>query len=48
MAEHFGVAKEDDVTSQEIEAVQAIAMAVLGGRVRAQLADARRRVGREP
>jgi hypothetical protein len=43
MDEYFGVAKEMGVTSREIEAVQAIVMAVSGGRVRAQLADARRR-----
>ena len=42
MAEYFGVAKEEGVTSQELEAVQAIVMAVSGGRVRAQLAEARR------
>jgi hypothetical protein len=43
MAEYFGVAKEKGVTSRELEAVQAIVMAVAGGRVRAQLQDARRR-----
>jgi hypothetical protein len=48
MAEYFGVAKEKGVTARELEAVQAIVMAVSGGRVRAQLRDARKRVGAAP
>jgi len=42
MDEYFGVAKEMGMTRREIEAVQAIVMAVAGGRVRAQFLDARR------
>jgi hypothetical protein len=41
MKEYFGVAKDMGVSSQEIEAVQSIVMAVSGGRVRAQFRDAR-------
>lgn len=48
MAEYFGVAKEKGVTTRELEAVQAIVMAVSGGRVRAQLRDARKRAGATP
>ena len=48
MAEYFGVAKEEGVTGRELEAVQAIVMAVAGGRVRAQLQDARKRKPAEP
>ncbi len=43
MDEYFGVAKEKGLTSRELEAVQSIVMAVAGGRVRAQLWDARKR-----
>jgi hypothetical protein len=48
MAEYFGVAKEKGVTSRELEAVQAIVMAVAGGRVRAQLSAARKRESAGP
>ena len=48
MDEYFGVAKEEGVTDRELEAVQAIVMAVSGGRVRVQLADARRRQAAAP
>ncbi len=43
MASYFGVAKEAGISSREIEAVQAIVMAVSAGRVRAQFRDARKR-----
>ncbi len=48
MAEYFGVAKAKGVTSRELEAVQSIVMAVAGGRVRAQLQDARQRESASP
>ena len=41
MQSYFGVAKEVGITRQEIDAVQAIVMAVSGGRVRAQCREAR-------
>lgn len=41
MRSYFGVAKDVGLTSREIEAVQAIVMAVSGGRVRAQFRQAR-------
>jgi len=41
MASYFGVAKEEGVSSAELEAVTAIVMAVAAGKVRAQFADAR-------
>jgi hypothetical protein len=43
MAEYSGVAREQGVTSRELEAVQSIVMAVSGGRVRAQLREASQR-----
>ena len=42
MASYFGVAKEEGISSSEIEAIQAIVMAVSAGRVRAQFREARR------
>lgn len=42
MDEYFGVAKAVGVRREEIEAVQAIVMAVSGGRVRAQFRAARK------
>jgi hypothetical protein len=41
MEEYFGAAKEQGISREEIEAVQAIVMAVSAGRVRAQFLDAR-------
>jgi len=43
MQSYFGVAKEEGITSDEVEAIQAIVVAVSGGRVRAQFREARRR-----
>ena len=48
MDDYFGVAKERGITRDEIEAVQAIVMAVSGGRVRAQFREARRQGKRSP
>ena len=48
MREYFGVAKEKGVTRAELDAVQAIVMAVAGGRVRAQLSEARKRHPQPP
>jgi hypothetical protein len=47
MKEYFGVAKDLGVSSEEIEAIQAIVMAVSGGRVRAQFRDARTEAARQ-
>ena len=52
MDEYFGVAKELGVSREEIETVQSIVMAVAGGQIRAQFAEARmqgaeRRRGRD-
>jgi hypothetical protein len=41
MASYFGVAKEQGVSANELDAVTAIVMAVAAGKVRAQFADAR-------
>ena len=41
MESYFGVAKEQDITNEEIGAVQSIVMAVSAGRVRAQFREAR-------
>ena len=41
MNEYLGVAREEGITSKEIGAVQAIAMAVSAGRVRAQFREVR-------
>jgi hypothetical protein len=43
MEEYFGVAKDLGLSSEEIETVQSIVMAVSGGRVRAQFREARTR-----
>lgn len=43
MESYFGVAKDEGITREEIEAIQAIVAAVSGGRVRAQFRDARRK-----
>lgn len=44
MEHYLGVAGEMGVSEDEIGAVQAIVMAVSGGRVRAQFREVRRRV----
>ena len=41
MEHYFGVAKEQGISDEEIGAVQAIVMAVSGGRVQAQFREAR-------
>ncbi len=43
MASYLGVAKEQEISNQEIDAVTAIVMAVGAGKVRAQFADAGKR-----
>jgi len=43
MEHYLGVAGETGITDEEIAAVQAIVMAVSGGRVRAQFREVRRR-----
>jgi hypothetical protein len=47
MTHYFGVAKELGIRPREIEAVQAIVMAVSAGRVRAQFREARRQAHRD-
>lgn len=47
MAHFFGVAKEMGLTDEEIGAVQAVAMGVSAGRVRAQFRQAREDIGYE-
>ena len=47
MEEYFGVAKEQGISRDEIDAVQSIVMAVSGGRVRAQFLDARMSAARQ-
>jgi hypothetical protein len=46
MQSYFGVAKDAGITPAEIDAVQAIVMAVSAGRVRAQFREARRKAAR--
>jgi hypothetical protein len=41
MESYFGVAKEQEITNEEIGAVQSIVMAVSAGRVRAQFREVR-------
>ena len=41
MEHFFGVAKEQGITDEEIGAVQAVAMGVSAGRIRAQFRQAR-------
>ena len=43
----FGVAKENGLTDDEIGAVQAIAMGVSAGRIRAQFRQVREKIGYE-
>ena len=45
MEHYLGVAGEMGISDEEIGAVQAIVMAVSGGRVRAQFREVRRRPG---
>ena len=47
MAHFFGVAKERGLSDDEIGAVQAIAMGVSAGRIRAQFRQVRENVGYE-
>ncbi len=47
MAHFFGVAKEHGLSDDEIGAVQAIAMGVSAGRIRAQFRQVRENVGYE-
>jgi hypothetical protein len=44
MAHFFGVAREKGLTDEEIGAVQAIAMAVSAGRIRAQFGQVREKL----
>ena len=48
MAHFFGVAKENGLTDEEIGAVQAIAMGVAAGRIRAQFRQVREQMGYDP
>ena len=41
MESYFGVAKEQEITNEEIGAVRSIVMAVSAGRIRAQFREAR-------
>jgi hypothetical protein len=43
MESYFGVAKEEGVTREEMQTVEAIVMAVASGQVRAQFREARAR-----
>lgn len=43
MESYFGVAKELGITRDEIGAVEAIVVAVMGGQVRAKFREARRK-----
>jgi len=43
MASYFGVAKDQGISTAEIEATKAIVMAVAACQIRAQFADARQR-----
>ena len=47
MAHFFGVAKEQGLTDEEIGAVQAVAMGVSAGRIRAQFREAHEAIGYE-
>lgn len=47
MEHFFGVAKENGLTDDEIGAVQAIAMGVSAGRIRAQFRQVRDKIGYE-
>lgn len=42
MESYFGVAKEHGISREEIGAVEAIVIAVMGGQVRARFREARR------
>ncbi len=48
MDSYLGVAKEEGISEEEIAAVQAIVMAVSGGRVMAQFREIRHRARRQP
>ena len=47
MGHFFGVAKDQGLTDEEIGAVQAVAMGVSAGRIRAQFREARETIGYE-
>ena len=47
MTHFFGVAKDQGLTDEEIGAVQAVAMGVSAGRIRAQFREAREAMGYE-
>lgn len=47
MEHFFGVAKDQGITDEEIGAVQAVAMGVSAGRIRAQFRQAREAIGYE-
>ena len=47
MKSYFGVAKEMGISREEIGAVEAIVIAVMGGQVRAKFREARRDLQRE-
>jgi hypothetical protein len=44
MEHYLGVAKEEGITSDQIEAVKSIVMAVSAGRISAQVSDVRSRI----
>jgi hypothetical protein len=46
MESYFGVAKELGISKEEIGAVEAIVIAVMGGQVRAKFREARRNLQR--
>jgi hypothetical protein len=43
MESYLGVAREEGLTDQEIEAVQSVVMAVSAGRIKAQMREVRER-----
>jgi len=47
MAHYFGVAKAENITDEEIGALQSIVMAVSAGKVRAKFRDARIRTKKQ-
>ena len=47
MEHYLGVAGEEGVTAEEVGAVQAVVMAVMAGRVNAQLREVERKVKKQ-
>jgi hypothetical protein len=47
MEHYFGVAREENISDEEIGAVQSIVMAVHAGRVRAQFREVRARKSKD-